>query len=194
MGRNLSQIPSSHTFRLHCHCKTNFRISYRHTDARDVLNTPERIMGRLKLCPLVWKCGKIGVSERKLFLKFSVECALCFFRPGQKFRRLSSERGTLQLPFSMSVLRAQVITALALLIVSTGYGGQNGSASARSTSLLQLLTTSRREAAEHHAHSTEHQAHAPLPIKVDYSIDSRGRDEVNKSNQHERILGNVDCL
>ncbi|MCI4382770.1 hypothetical protein PGIGA_G00018570 [Pangasianodon gigas] len=111
---------------------------------------------------------------------------------GQKFARLSSERGTLQLRFSMSVLRAPVITALALLIVSGGSGGRSGSASARSTtttsSLLQLLTASRREAAEHHAHSTEHHAHSPLPIKTDYSIESREGNEVNKSNQHDQTL------
>ncbi|XP_053489788.1 ALK and LTK ligand 2b isoform X1 [Ictalurus furcatus] len=81
----------------------------------------------------------------------------------------------------MSVLRAPVITALALLIVSGGYGGQSGSASARSTSLLQLLAASGREAAEH-------QASSPLPIKTDYSIESREGNEVNKSNQHDQIL------
>ncbi|XP_017331828.1 ALK and LTK ligand 2b [Ictalurus punctatus] len=81
----------------------------------------------------------------------------------------------------MSVLRAPVITALALLIVSGGYGGQSGSASARSTSLLQLLAASGREAADH-------QASSQLPIKTDYSIESREGNEVNKSNQHDQIL------
>lgn len=36
-------------------------------------------MGRVKLCPLAWKRGKIGISDRGLCIKFSVECALCFF-------------------------------------------------------------------------------------------------------------------
>ncbi|KAF4083952.1 hypothetical protein AMELA_G00123270 [Ameiurus melas] len=146
-------------------------------------------MGRLKLCPLVWKCGKIGVSERRLF---TIRCLSCvsrgFYRPGQKLKRVGSERGTLQLRSSMSVLRAPVITALALLIVSGGYGGQSGSASARSTSLLQLLAASGREAAEHHAHSSERQASSPVPIKTDYSIESREGSEVNKSNQHDQNL------
>lgn len=95
------------------------------------------------------------------------------------------------MPISMSVLRAPVITALALLIVSAGYGGQSGSASARSTRLLQLLTTSRREATGNHAHLTDHQIHTAPPVKTDYS---RERNEVNKSNQHDQILGKVDCF
>ncbi|KAK3537616.1 hypothetical protein QTP70_017013 [Hemibagrus guttatus] len=86
----------------------------------------------------------------------------------------------------MSVLCAPVITAVALLIMSGGYGGQSGSASARSTaSLLQLLAASGREAPEHH---NEHQAHSSLPIKTEYSIESREGNEVNKSNQHDQTL------
>ncbi|XP_060789017.1 ALK and LTK ligand 2b [Neoarius graeffei] len=89
----------------------------------------------------------------------------------------------------MSVVRAPVITALALLIVSGGYGGQSGSASARSTtSLLQLLTAGRREAPEHHAHSPELHAHSPPPIKTDYSRESRDGNEINKSNRYDRTL------
>ncbi|TSN67124.1 ALK and LTK ligand 2 [Bagarius yarrelli] len=105
---------------------------------------------------------------------------------GQKLTRLSGERGTLQLRFIMIVLRAPVFTALALLIVSGGYDGQSGSASARSTSLLQLLTErSGREAAEHHGNSNEHQAQSPLPIRTE----SREGKEVNNSNLHNQTLG-----
>ncbi|XP_027027874.1 ALK and LTK ligand 2 [Tachysurus fulvidraco] len=89
----------------------------------------------------------------------------------------------------MSGLRAPVITALALLIVSGDYGGQSGSASARATtSLLQLLAASGRDELEHYAQSTEHQAHSSLPIKTEYSIESREGNEVNKSNQHDQTL------
>ncbi|KAK2843287.1 hypothetical protein Q7C36_011502 [Tachysurus vachellii] len=89
----------------------------------------------------------------------------------------------------MSGLRAPVITALALLIVSGDYCGQSGSASARATtSLLQLLAASGRDELEHHAQSTEHQAHSSLPIKTEYAIESRKGNEVNKSNQHDQTL------
>lgn len=51
-------------------------------------------MGRLKLCPLVWKRGKIG----NLFLNLVSSVLFGFSHPGQKFRRLISERDTSAAP------------------------------------------------------------------------------------------------
>ncbi|KAM9465995.1 ALK and LTK ligand 2b isoform 2-T3 [Clarias gariepinus] len=136
-------------------------------------------MGRFKLCAFEWKLPKSRCLNADVFLFFnslSIVCALWAF----SFRtEVQTPQGYLR--FSMSVLRAPVITALALLIMSGGYSRQSGSASARSTSLLQLLTDSGREAAEH-------QAHSPSPGNTEYSVESREGNEVNKSNQHDQIL------
>lgn len=87
-------------------------------------------------------------------------------------------------PFIMRALRSPVCVGLLLVILTAGSCRKG---SREDSSLLELLMDAGRAAQQQ---QVDHgQASGPHPPKRDYSIETREVNEVNKSYQHDQILG-----